>query len=292
MIQRALLAAMIAVMAIFASPAQAQTLLAATGSNGVDGQLFRVNPATGASTLVGNILAGGLPIGVTGLAANPATGVVFGVTAGLTPNFGNSLFTLNVATGVATIIGGGGTLSQQFGDIAFSPAGTLYGYNRNTNSLYTINTATGVNTLVGPTGLATNCGASITFDGGTLRATISSDSGTIDTINPATGAGTAGPALTGAPAGFACINATAAQAGTVFGVDSDTAGVASTTLVRINPATGAITNVGALPNDTDALVFAAFGAGGLQAPTLSEWSLLLLALMIAGVGMHMARRRS
>ena len=293
MIQRALLAPVLIVLALLASPAQAQVLYAATGSNGVDGQLFTVSSTTGASTLVAPILAGGLPIGVTGLAANPTTGVVYGITAGLTPNFGSSLFTLNVATGVATIIGGGGTLSQQFGDISFNPAGTLYGYNRSTNSLYTIDIATGVDTLVGATGLAANCGGSITFAGATLRATISSDSGNIDTINPATGAGTAGPALTGAPGGFGCINATAAQAGTVFGVDSDTAGVAATTLIRINPATGAITNVGALPDDTDALAFAAAaGTGAIEAPTLSEWALLLLALMIATVGMRMARKRS
>ena len=293
MIYRALLVLLVAAATLSSTPVRAQQLFAATGSNGVNGTLYRVDSTTGAATLVGPILAGGVPIGVTGLATHPTTGVVYGITAGLSPNFTRSLFTLNVATGVATIIGGGNTLGANTSDITFSPAGILYGFRPNANALVTINTATGAATVVGPTGLASVCGGSIAFTGGTLRATISSDTGNVDTINPATGAGTPGPVLTGAPAGFGCINATAGLGATLYGVDTDNGGVASTTLIRINPATGAITNVGALPDDTDALVFAAAGGGvALTAPTLSEWALVALALMIAAIGMGMARRRA
>jgi len=47
--------------------------------------------------------------------------------------------------------------------------------------------------------------------------------------------------------------------------------------------------------DVSALKFAVFGAAGVgavpTAPTLQEWALILLALLMAGVGMHQLRRR-
>src|SRR5690349_5126771 len=63
-----------------------QTLFCATGANGVDGQLFTVDPGTATATLIGNITDANGPISLTGLAFDPATGVLYGVTGGLSQN--------------------------------------------------------------------------------------------------------------------------------------------------------------------------------------------------------------
>ncbi len=64
------------------------------------------------------------------------------------------------------------------------------------------------------------------------------------------------PILSGAPMPDGAINATAINnAGVLFGGDSNQGGTAAVDLVTINTATGAVTNVGALPNNTDALAF-------------------------------------
>lgn len=293
MIIRALLACLVAVAATLLSPAaSAQTLFAATGSNGVDADLYRINPATGGATLVGPVLVGALPVSLTGLAAHPTTGVLYGVSHGNSANFDRSLFTINTATGAATVIGGvGDTLGGTTSDISFSPSGTLFGYRPNTDELVTINLTTGVATVVGVTGTGNSCGGSIAFVGATLFAAKLDDAGNLERLNTATGVATAGPLLTGAPAGFGCLPAIAANGAQLFGVDSDTGGVALTTLVRINTVTGAITNIGALPDDIDALAFAAAAGAPARVPTLSEWALILLALTIAGFGMGAAARR-
>src|SRR5476649_2876964 len=128
--------------ALFAGGAGAQLLFTATGSNGVNGNLFIINPATAAATLVGPILVGATPVSLTGLAVQPGTGVLYGSIANGSPNLANNLITINTATGAATVVGPFG-IAQGTPDLAFNAAGTLFGWNRTTNSLVTINLATG-----------------------------------------------------------------------------------------------------------------------------------------------------
>jgi hypothetical protein len=272
--------------------ASAQTLYIATGSNGVNGQLFTVNPVTAAATLVGPILEGVNPISITGLAFHPTTGVLYAVSGG-SPTDPRSLFTINTTTGAATRIGAAGVL--QASDLSFNSAGVLFAWRQNLNVLATVNLATGVPTSLGASGIAGTTGGGLAINaGGTAFLSATTATGTLDTVNTATGAGTTGPAITGAPFTNA-MNSMAFNGATLFAVNSNNGGVASTRLVQINTATGAVTNIGALPNDTDAIAFgpaAAPGVGGeQQIPTLGQWGLILTALLLGALGAAAIRAR-
>jgi hypothetical protein len=268
---------------ILCGSASALTLYVATGSNGVAGQLFTVNSATAAATLVGPILEGVNPVAITGLAFNPTTGVLYAVSAGNGATDPRSLFTIDPATGAATLIGASGGL--QASDLSFNAAGVLFAWRQNLNLLATVNLATGVPTSLGASGIAGTTGGGLALNGaGTAFLSATTASGTLDTVNTATGTGTTGPAITGAVFPQS-MNAMAFSGATLFAVNSNTAGVASTHLVTINTATGAVTDIGALPNDTDAIAFGpALASGAFSVPALSTWALILTALLIAALG--------
>jgi hypothetical protein len=86
-------------------------------------QLVRINPATGAQ--IGpavTITAGDMPIPITDLAVQPGTNTLYGTRLG-EDDFINSIYTINPATGVATLIGNTGVTGAT---LAFGPDGTLY----------------------------------------------------------------------------------------------------------------------------------------------------------------------
>ncbi len=114
-------------------------------------------------------------------------------------------------------------------------------------------------------------------------------------MNTTTGAGTAGPALTGAPEP-ASMNSMTFIGATLYAVNSNNGGVATTHLVTINTATGAVTDIGALPNDTDAIAFGAAVspasvAGEQPVPALGQWALVLTALLLGALGAATIRAR-
>ena len=92
------------------------------------GNLYIVDPATGAATVVGPIInaSGGLPIAITGLDFNPLNGRLYGVTGNNGLGAGNnsvlkSLVRIDPATGVATVIGSLGSFLAS--DISFQSDG-------------------------------------------------------------------------------------------------------------------------------------------------------------------------
>jgi len=246
-----------------------QTLYAATDS-GSGGYLYTIDPTTADATAVGPLLAGGLPIGVTGLAFNPVTGVLYGVTSDYSPNYPDYLVTINTTTAVATPIGSG--LGKILTDISFNNTGMLYGWTQlnsvsdgsgfpfNTNSypfnLVSISLTTGAATVVGtpatasgfqdgalafsPTGIlyvennqAQNAGCCSPY----------SFTFIIGTVDPVTGITTEGPMFTTGDYDFNAMAFNAA--GTLFasGVDSD----GYSGLYTIDPTTGEPTFIGSLP---------------------------------------------
>lgn len=231
-----------------------ETLYVATGSNGVPGVLYTVDPTTAASTPVGPVLVAGLPVGMTGLDFNPLTGVLYGATGGNSPNFPSSLIILNPLTAVGTLVG---AMGVTVGDIAFDSHGNLYGWEANkgsNQSLCSVNLATGVCTSIGPPGPAPT-GAGLAFSpGGTLY--VDNTATFLRTVNPATGVTTNGPLITGDPAGTGNMNAMKFNAaGTLFGSNSNRSNPSSTWLVTINTTAGTVTTIGTLPDNTDALAF-------------------------------------
>ena len=69
--------------------------LATTGGQGVAGSLYTVNLGTGSPTFVAPVrLNGATPIGLTGMAAHPQTGVFYAITSPLSTSQGQSLVTV------------------------------------------------------------------------------------------------------------------------------------------------------------------------------------------------------
>src|SRR5258706_14506439 len=90
----------------------------------IAGNLYAVNLANGTATLVGAIrLPGSKPIGVTGMAVHPTTGILYGITSEQSPNHPRSLVIIDQTSGAATLVGDLGMVGS---DIPFDPAGTLY----------------------------------------------------------------------------------------------------------------------------------------------------------------------
>lgn len=153
-------------------------------------ELFTFDPVTGLGT-AGPVLtspAGGPVAGITSIAFDPVTGVLYGNT---TPAFGggpDTLYSIDPITGVATFIGGIG-FSNVFA-LGFDQSGGLFGISDSTDELIRISTATGAGALVGPTGLGFAFDLASRPEDGTMFV---ADSGTFSlyTIDTATGATTA-----------------------------------------------------------------------------------------------------
>src|SRR2546423_7536356 len=130
----------------------AQEILLGTTS-GAAGRLYSINPNTGAGTQIGFLQDGiGDPFGVTGLAWDNLTGVLYGSTSNNSATTPGALVTIDPNTGTVTLVGlfaAGSTMA----DLTFDPTtGNLYGIAALTGNLYNINMLTGTALLVGNAG--------------------------------------------------------------------------------------------------------------------------------------------
>lgn len=109
--------------------------------------LMILDPETGSATDIGPTGQG--PI--SGLAWDPSTATMYGVTGGAAGYGPSKLVTIDLDTGLATVIGETGITA---GGLAFGPDGLLYagGNNRDGGNLYSIDTANAGASLIGPTG--------------------------------------------------------------------------------------------------------------------------------------------
>lgn len=281
---RVRLIAALFVLAIFATSANAQEVL--YGADGAGGNssanLYILNPANGAVvTTVG-------PIGfaVTGLAVDPTTGILYGVSGRETGTA--SLITINRTTGAGTLVGVLDPVSSDgVPDITFTSDGTLYGFlgGGGDFDLATISKTTGLATVVGDAGLTGMRGNGLAASAADVLFLAGQGDGPLRTVNRSTGATTAGPTMNGTSTDR--INALAFNAGgTLFGVQEGQA----SRLVTINTGTGVITDLGPTVSGLDAIVFDDSQAGA-DVPSLSEWMLLALALTLGGIGFTTFRTR-
>lgn len=265
-----------------ASAAKAD-LIGATGGNSATGELVDISTTNGSFTVIGNLVdISSNPYAMTGLAFQPGTGVLYGLTSNRSGTNPNSLVTINPATGLVTEIGLPGV--GAFGDIKFSPtSGILYGFGNNGN-LYTINLTTGAATLVGSSG-NTNVirGAGMAADSsGVLWGTPDSITG-LYTYSTSNGAETLVTPFSGASLiGHVSALSFDPSDGTLFGADETNGG--ATDLITIDTSTGFITDIGSTVNNLDAMDFSP-----TQVPEPS--SLILLTLTAAGAASHAWRRR-
>lgn len=274
----------------------AETLLYATairihyedGAGRVECNLYRVDPATGASTLLAPVRVDGRdPVGVISLAIHPTTGVMYGITAGLADR-PRSLVSIDPGTGDVTIIGAIGDVAS---DLAFSREGTLYAWLPGRNQLGTVHLGTGRATPLGESGITSVMGGGMSIDDhGVAYVAATGATGTLDTVDIHTGKGIAGPALDGAPYLSAITNLTFAPDGMLYGVNSNMGSPASTALVSIDVRNGKVREIGRLPNDAHALIFGPAGSGFAR----STWVLLaggVGVILLALVLWLMGRRR-
>ena len=260
----------------------------------IAGNLYSVNLANGTALLVGAIrLPGSKPIGVTGMASHPATGILYGITSEKSPNHPHSLVTIDPTNGAANLVGDLGLVGS---DIAFDAKGTLYVWLPGTSQLGTVNLS---NAAVVPIGKPAAAGspAGIAIDpSGMVYVTSKGASGTLDNVDLATGALQIGPSLTGAPFSTQINSMSFSPSGLLLAVNSNGGSPANTRLVTINTASGAVATIGVLPDDTDALAFT--GTGPMLAPTLSTMSpggrvviAVISTVLIVLAGTLLLRRR-
>jgi hypothetical protein len=273
----------------FAMPVAAQTLYAVSvrtysdpGYHGVEGNLYTVDPDTAATNLVTSLnVSGKNPVGLDGLAIHPRTGVFYGITAPTSAVIPRTLVILDPTTGNVTPVG---ELTQIGSDIGFDPDGTLYMWLPQTRQLGTVNLDNGQVTARGaPIDRGATKGGFAVLGGGKAFVAGTGGAGTLDTVDMNTGTISIGPTLTGAPFPD-LINGLAYSKGVLYGINTSFGRATQANLVTIDPNTGKVTNVGALPNDTDALTFGPATSPKDMAESLMEWRVpVLVALFVFAV---------
>lgn len=222
------------------------TLYAARGGGNPTSDLYTVNPATGAMTSVG-------PIGfaMTGLAQDPTTEILYGITSFNSAVHPQSLVAVDNASGAGTFIAAESGVGRPWTDIAFDSAGNLYALGQG-RRLLLVNKTTGVGTLLGAGGGATFGGA-LSLNSGNLGYAAPAGGDTSSRLNSVTTAGVftllaffTGPLTNGWRLTAFAFD----EFDVLWGVDGDN-------LVTVDVATSAVTVIGAMLFQTDALSFVA-----------------------------------
>jgi hypothetical protein len=153
-------AALLALPAVAAALPQ-PTLLGTTGGAGSSSKqappanLYRIDPATGSATSIGNT-----GFAITGLAQDPTTGILYGVSNNNSPIAQRTLLRIDPATGSAIQVG---SLDTIIADITFDSQGRLFGWSEDDDDLASIDKNTGQVTIVGESELDTY-GSGSSFD--------------------------------------------------------------------------------------------------------------------------------
>ena len=267
------LLALILLLGIGAGWASADQFYLATGSNGIAGSLYLIDPATGAPVqTIGPLVDGlGRAYGLTGLAFQPGSNVLYGSTTHLSPTAPDHLVTINRFTALVTDIGSFGVVDT-FADITFDrTTGILYGaHSAFDHWLYTINLATGAATKVGTGTRVDFGGAGLAANAaGAMFATPDGDTNlnpTLRTVDKTTGNETVVAALTGGPLPHIIDAMDFDSSGVLFGIQTTDGNLspALTHLVKIDILTAVVTDVGPTVNDADALAILLSPTGAFQ----------------------------
>jgi len=231
----------------------------------VRSNLYTINLATGSAQLVGSLRLDGKPVGVTGLASHPTTGVMYAITAETSPYHPNALITVDPKTALCTFVA---DIGVSVSDLAFDSKGVMWAWLPASTRVGTVDLSNGNVTPLGKGG-PPGAPAGIAIDpNDMIFVTAKGAGGSLDNIDMATGNLQIGPPLTGAPFATIITSLSFSPSGLLLGVNSNGGSPAETRLVTINAATGAIATIGALPDDTDALAFSS-SMGPNIAPTFS-----------------------
>ncbi len=277
-----------------ASKAEAGILYGADGSGGNPSKLYTIDTTTGVGTEIGSI-----GFAVTGLAFDPTSGLLYGVTASKNTNDPpkvdpiRGLLSINLATGAGTYIGDYSTPSTIVGgvmsDISFDRAGNLFGWNEQVgfrgvgiDNLYSINKLTGDAMLVGTSGVNTMT-TGLAFDSnGTLFL---ESLGNLYTVNPVTGAAT----FVGGSLASTGLGMDFDESDSLFAIQKQLSDATLRNLITIDTSNGTFSVIGTTVPHLDALAFQRGPAITTPEPTsVVIWGLGMLGCAIASY----RRRRS
>jgi len=282
---------LVAFAAFFAATAAAQVLYAVSvrtytdpGYHGVEGNLYTVDPKTASTTLVAPLMvAGKTPIGLRGLAVHPRTGIFYGITSPNAASFPRSLVTVDPMNGNVSPVG---DLGYGASDLDFDSDGTLYAWVPETRQVGTVNLETGAITLVGqPLERGALKGSVAFVDKGHALVAGTGGNGTLDTVDLVSGKVTTGPTLIGAPFPDFIGGLAFSPKGVLYAINSSLGRGVQANLITIDPQTGKVTNLGALPNDTESLYFGPAIQHKDMFEGLMQWRTpVLIALFIFAIG--------
>jgi hypothetical protein len=253
--------ASLALVACLASPvwAVAQTIYVASmrgqaGTANVMSGLYAINLANGAATFLAPLkTAAGGAVAITGLAVEPNTRAFYGITSNLSPNIPQSLVAIDPQNGQVSLIG---RLDRPGTDIVFDNAGRLLIWLPDTRQVGEVNVKSGRVTSIGPPGPPDAFGGIAIDLRGLAFVTPKGVNGTLDTIDIRTGELKQGPAIKGAPFPGAITAMTFTPSGLLLAINSNVGSPAAAKLVTINTASGAVSEIGTLPEDSDAITYA------------------------------------
>ena len=279
--------AFVAFAALFAASAPAQVLYAVSvrtyadpGYHGVEGNLYVVDPDTAATTLIAPLMVQGkTPIGLRGLAIHPRTGAFYGITSPNASSIPRSLVTIDPISGSVALVG---DLGYGASDIEFGADGTLYAWVPETRQVGIVNLDTGAVTLRGQPLDRGAMKGSFTFSStGDAIVASTGGNGTLDKVDLVTGQVTPGPPLTGAPFPDFVGGLTFSPKGVLYAINSSLGRGVQANLITIDVKTGKVTNIGALPNDTESLTFGPAFERKDMLQDLMQWRApLLIALFL------------
>lgn len=239
----------------FGLSVRAEAALFGATASGFAGELYILDPATGAVVQdigpLNDNLSTNYPI--TGLAFSPLTGMLYGSTANSAPVPGH-LVTVDPATALVTDIGSFNLTLGTLADLTFDNAGNLYGISSKSGpQLYSVDLSTGQATQIGSTGLVSTEGGGIAVSpNGVFFA--SPDHTRFGTYDPTTGAYTniTAPGLPTAPGAYAALSF---KDGVLYGLWSAPGNPPPTLLVTLDTTSGGVTNLGSSVAALDAIAF-------------------------------------
>jgi hypothetical protein len=288
-------AAVVALFVAFHSvPAGAQTLYTTITQGPVEpgremGKLYTVDPATAQATLVGALRArdGAAYVAVTAIAAHPRNGTLYGITAGARPGMRPNLVMIDPRSAEVTFVG---ALEHLASDITFDSTGRLFIWLTDVNQLGTVDLATGAATPLGPaSSIPDGNGGGIAIDErGIAHIATTTAVGSLDRFDTRSGTRAAGPVLSGAPYLSAIRSLSFSPSGVLYGVNTNLAVPAKTALVTIDRASGVVSLVGALPDDSDGLAFSPDIVAAVKESKPRHYAYIALAVAALGAAVAVA----
>ena len=248
---------------------------------GVEGNLYKVSTNNGVTQLLAPVtLDGKTPVGLEGLAIHPTTGAFYGITPENSAVIPRSLVSIDSRTGIVKLIG---PLGMPASDIDFDPQGVLFAWLPTTRQIARVDLETGATTAIGKAfEQGTMKGGIALIGGGRAIAATSGGAGTLDTVDIQTGVITPGPRLVGAPFQDLINGLAFSPNGVLYAINTNDSNPPLANLVKIDIQTGKVTNIGPLPNETDALCFGPELAEAKDlGASMEQWRAPLLLLLFA-----------